>query len=137
MFITTIVDLIAKACSSIRSGPRALAARLCMLLLMPLVLYLFFPPEIKNTPDAKGMALDALQKLGPMKAAEYVTLGVLALMLLMWAGVPALLLGPAYDLNATTTAMIGLSLLILTGVLEWEDILKAKRLGHWSGSRRW
>jgi DASS family divalent anion:Na+ symporter len=51
---------------------------------------------------------------------------VLALMLLMWAGVPALLLGPAYDLNATTTAMIGLSLLLLTGVLEWEDILKAK-----------
>jgi DASS family divalent anion:Na+ symporter len=138
MFITAtapnplIVDLIAKATNSsiqITWAQWALAALLpglCMLLLMPLVLYLFFPPEIKNTPDAKGMALDALQKLGPMKAAEYVTLGVLALMLLMWAGVPALLLGPAYDLNATTTAMIGLSLLILTGVLEWEDILKAK-----------
>lgn len=138
MFITAtapnplIVDLIAKATNSaikITWGQWALAALLpglCMLLLMPLVLYLFFPPEIKNTPDAKGMALAALDKLGPMKAAEYVTLGVLALMLLMWAGVPALLLGPAYDLNATTTAMIGLSLLLLTGVLEWEDILKAK-----------
>ncbi len=138
MFITAtapnplIVDLIAKATNSsiqITWAQWALAALLpglCMLLLMPLVLYLFFPHEINNTPDAKGMALDALQKLGPMKAAEYVTLGVLALMLLMWAGVPALLLGPAYDLNATTTAMIGLSLLILTGVLEWEDILKAK-----------
>jgi len=138
MFITAtapnplIVDLIAKATNSsiqITWAQWALAALLpglCMLLLMPLVLYLFFPPEIKNTPDAKGMALDALQKLGPMKAAEYVTLGVLALMLLMWAGVPALLLGPEMDLNATTTAMIGLSLLILTGVLEWEDILKAK-----------
>ena len=138
MFITAtapnplIVDLIAKATNSaikITWGQWALAALLpglCMLLLMPLVLYLFFPPEIKNTPDAKGLAVAALDKLGPMKASEYVTLGVLTMMLLMWAGVPALLLGPAYDLNATTTAMIGLSLLLLTGVLDWEDILKAK-----------
>ena len=138
MFITATapnplcVELIAKATNlniQITWGQWALAALLpglVMLLLMPLVLYALFPPEIKNTPDAKGMALKELDKLGPMKPSEYVTLGVLALMLLMWAGVPALLLGPAYDLNATTTALIGLSLLILTGVLEWEDILKAK-----------
>ncbi|HQU78957.1 MAG TPA: DASS family sodium-coupled anion symporter [Azonexus sp.] len=138
MFITAtapnplIVDLIAKATDSAISitwGQWALAALLpgiCMLALMPLVLYLLFPPEIKNTPDAKGMAEAALSKLGPMKASEFVTLGVLALMLAMWAGVPAILLGPEMDLNATTTAMIGLSLLLLTGVLEWEDILKAK-----------
>jgi len=138
MFITAtapnplIVDLIAKATDSAISitwGQWALAALLpglCMLALMPLVLYLLFPPEIKNTPDAKGMAEAALSKLGPMKASEFVTLGVLALMLAMWAGVPAILFGPEMDLNATTTAMIGLSLLLLTGVLEWEDILKAK-----------
>jgi DASS family divalent anion:Na+ symporter len=138
MFITAtapnplIVDLIAKATNSAISitwGQWALAALLpglCMLMLMPLVLYFMFPPEIKNTPDAKGMAEAQLTKLGPMKASEVVTLGVLALMLLMWAGVPAIFLGPEADLNATTTAMVGLSLLLVTGVLEWEDILKAK-----------
>jgi len=138
MFITAtapnplIVDLIAKATNSsiqITWAQWALAALLpglCMLALMPLVLYFLFPPEIKNTPDAKGMAIAALEKLGPMKSSEFITLGVLALMLAMWAGVPAMLLGPDMDLNATTTAMIGLSLLLLTGVLEWEDILKAK-----------
>ncbi len=47
-------------------------------------------------------------------------------MLLMWAGVPEIILGPQAELSATTTAMIGLSLLLLTGVLSWEDILKAK-----------
>lgn len=72
------------------------------------------------------MAEAELSKLGPMKTSEFITLGVLALMLLMWAGVPEILLGPQADLNATTTAMIGLSLLLLTGVLAWEDILKAK-----------
>lgn len=138
MFITAtapnplIVDLIAKATNSAISitwGQWALAALLpgvCMLALMPLVLYFLFPPEVKNTPDAKGIAEAELARLGPMKPAEFVTLGVLALMLLMWAGVPEMLLGPEAALNATTTAMIGLALLLLSGVLDWEDILKAK-----------
>jgi DASS family divalent anion:Na+ symporter len=90
-------------------------------------LLVLFPPEIKDTPNAKchgpGLHWTSWGRCSPR---SIVTLGVLALMLLMWAGVPAMLLGPAYDLNATTTAMIGLSLLLLTGVLEWEDILKAK-----------
>ncbi|HEY5580657.1 MAG TPA: DASS family sodium-coupled anion symporter [Rhodoferax sp.] len=138
MFITAtapnplIVDLVAKATNSaikITWGQWALAALvpgLCMLLVMPLVLYFLFPPEIKMTPNAKELAHTELTKLGPMKTSEYITLGVLGLMLLMWAGVPALLFGPAMDLNATTTAWIGLSLLLLTGVLDWDDILKAK-----------
>ncbi|HAL37392.1 MAG TPA: C4-dicarboxylate ABC transporter [Polaromonas sp.] len=138
MFITAtapnplIVDLVAKATNSaikITWGQWALAALLpglCMLLLMPLVLYFLFPPEIKNTPNAKELAQTELTKLGPMKSSEFITLGVLGLMLAMWAGVPTLLFGPAFDLNATTTAWIGLSLLLITGVLDWDDILKAK-----------
>ncbi|NDP40195.1 MAG: DASS family sodium-coupled anion symporter [Rhodoferax sp.] len=138
MFITAtapnplIVDLVAKATDSaikITWGQWALAALLpglCMLLLMPLVLYFLFPPEIKMTPNAKELAQTELAKLGPMKTPEFITLGVLALMLLMWAGVPPWLFGPAFDINATTTAWVGLSLLLITGVLVWEDILKAK-----------
>lgn len=138
MFITAtapnplIVDLVAKATNSairITWGQWALAAllpALCMLLVMPLVLYLLFPPEIKNTPNAKELAQNELARLGPVKASEYITLGVLGLMLLLWASVPALLLGPAFEINATTTAFIGLSLLLVTGVLDWDDILKAK-----------
>lgn len=138
MFITAtapnplIVDLIAKATNSaikITWGQWALAALLpglVMLLVMPLVLYALYPPEIKNTPNARELAQTELAKLGPMKKPEFITLSVLGLMLLMWAGVPMWLFGPAYEINATTTAWIGLSLLLLTGVLEWEDILKAK-----------
>ena len=138
MFITAtapnplIVDLVAKATGSaihITWGQWALAALLpglCMLLLMPLVLYFLFPPEIKNTPNAKEMAQSELAKLGPIKAPELITLSVLALMLVMWAGVPAWLFGPAFNVDATTTAWVGLSLLLITGVLVWEDILKAK-----------
>ncbi len=138
MFITATapnslcVELIAKATGAairITWGQWAVAALLpclCMLLVMPLVLYFLYPPEIKQTPGAKDMAKAELSKLGPMTGNERVTLGVLGLMLAVWAGLPAWLLGPAFDINPTTTAMIGLSLLLLTGVLAWEDILKAK-----------
>ena len=107
-------------------GGRLLLMSLMVLLVMPLVLYFLFPPEIKNTPNAKELAPSELSKLGPVKTSEKITLSVLGLMLLMWASVPALLFGPAYEINATTTAFVGLSLLLLTGVLGWEDILKAK-----------
>jgi len=138
MFITAtapnplIVDLVAKATNSsisITWGQWALAALLpglCMLLVMPLVMYFLYPPEIKRTPDAKERADAELTQMGPMKRSEKMTLGVLGLMLIMWAGVPGMLLGASFNLDTTATAWVGLSVLLLTGVLDWEDILKAR-----------
>lgn len=60
---------------------------------------------------------------------EKITLGVFGLLLLMWAGVPAMIFGPAYSVNATTAAFIGLSILLATGVINWDDVLKNK--GAW------
>ena len=138
MFITATapnplcVELIAKATNmniQITWGQWALAALLpcaVMLLLMPLILYYLYPPEIKETPAAREMADAELAKLGPMKLTEKITIGVLLGMLCLWAGVPEWLLGNAYAVNPTTTAILGLAILLITGVLEWEDILKAK-----------
>ena len=96
------------------------------LLVMPVVIYFLYPPELKETPDAKRFAKDNLAKMGAVSQAEKIMLGVFALMLLLWANIPAMLLGDAFSVNATTTAFIGLSALILTGVLSWDDILKEK-----------
>src|SRR5471030_895102 len=138
MFITATapnplcVALIAAATSSainISWGQWALAASLpclVMLLVMPLVIYVLYPPEIKQTPGAKQLATSELAKLGPMKVPEMITLGVLVLMLVMWAGIPAWLLGAAFALDPTAVAIVGLSTLLITGVLNWDDILKAK-----------
>lgn len=96
------------------------------LVVMPLVIYLIYPPDVKVTPDAKGFAKDNLADMGSISRQEKIMLGVFGLMLLLWANIPALLLGEQYSVNATTTAFIGLTTLILTGVLTWEDILKEK-----------
>ena len=96
------------------------------LLVMPLVIYIIYPPDVKITPDAKGFAKENLAEMGKISSQEKIMLGVFALMLLLWANIPALMLGEQYSVDATTTAFIGLTTLILTGVLTWDDILKEK-----------
>ncbi|WP_049242026.1 DASS family sodium-coupled anion symporter [Serratia marcescens] len=107
----------------------ALVPGLCSLIVMPLVIYLLYPPEVKSTPDAPRFAREKLQALGPVTLPEKITLGVFALLLVLWAGIPAMIFGPALVVNPTTAALIGLAVLLATGVLSWEDVLKHK--GAW------
>ncbi len=99
---------------------------LAAILLMPVVLYFICPPEIKQTPDATKFAKTKLTNLGKIKRDEKIMLAVFLLLLLLWAGIPAMLFGAAFKLHSATTAFVGLSLLLLTGVLTWDDVLKEK-----------
>lgn len=95
MFITAtapnplIVDLIAKATNSdihLSWGTWAVAMLvpgLAAMFLMPLVLYFFFPPEIKETPNASQFAKDKLQELGPMNHGEKIMLAIFAVLLIL------------------------------------------------------
>ena len=96
------------------------------LLVMPLVIYKLYPPELKATPNATQYARENLTSLGKVHTDEKIMLAVFALLLLLWANIPAMILGDAFMLDATTTAFIGLSVLLLTGVLNWDDVLKQK-----------
>ena len=138
MFITAtapnplVVDIIAKATGNdihLSWGTWAVAMLLpglVAMLLMPLVLYFVSPPEIKATPNAAQFAKDRLAELGKMNGGEKIMLAIFALLLILWAGIPALVFGDAFAVDATTTAFIGLSLLLLSGVLSWDDVLKEK-----------
>ncbi len=53
-------------------------------------------------------------------------LGVFVVLLLLWADVPAWTFGDTFKLNSTTTAFVGLSILLVTGVLNWKDVLGEK-----------
>ena len=108
MFITAtapnplVVDLIAKATNSdihLSWGTWAVAMLLPGLVamaLMPLVLYFLYPPEIKSTPNAAAFAKARLQEMGPVSRGEKIMLAIFALLLLLWAGIPAMLLGDAW-----------------------------------------
>ena len=96
------------------------------ILLMPLVLYWLYPPEIKNTPNATQFAKQKLTEMGSMSRGEKIMLGIFMILLLLWAGVPAMIFGAKWSVDPTTTALLGLVLLLVTGVLTWEDVLKEK-----------
>lgn len=107
----------------------AFAPGILSLLIMPWVVYAICPPEIKKTPDAPDFAKKKLKELGPLSLAEKITLSVFGLLLIMWAGVPAMIFGDAFLINPTAAAFIGLSILLLTGVLQWNEVLK--NTGAW------
>ena len=96
------------------------------MVLMPIILYFLYKPEITSTPDAPEMARAKLKEMGPMSRNEKITLGVFAVLLVLWAGLLAPL---GIKVDATTTTFLGISLLLLTGVLTWDDVLKEK--GAW------
>ncbi|WP_434353254.1 DASS family sodium-coupled anion symporter [Psychrobacter sp. HD31] len=139
MFITAtapnplVVDLINKATGSeiqlswtTWAVSMFIPGMLCILL-MPLVIYLLAKPEIKETPDAKTFATNNLKKMGRISKNEKIMLAIFTLMLLFWANIPEMLTGiSALKLHSATTALIGLSALLITGVLSWEDILKER-----------
>ncbi|ASK30264.1 anion permease [Chryseobacterium sp. T16E-39] len=90
---------------------------------VPLVLYKLYPPELKKTGDAPKMAAQKLKEMGPISRNEWLMLLAFFILLGLW------IFGGALSIDATTTAFIGLTLLLLTSVLTWEDVKSEK--GAW------
>ncbi|XP_077249896.1 dicarboxylate transporter 2.1, chloroplastic-like [Tasmannia lanceolata] len=97
----------------------SLPAVIC-LLVTPYVLYKIFPPETKDTPDAPAMATKKLEQMGPVTRNEWVMVGTMLLAVSLWV------FGEALGIASVVTAMLGLSLLLLLGVLDWDDCLSEK-----------
>ncbi|WP_347069336.1 anion permease [Flavobacterium sp. WV_118_3] len=90
---------------------------------IPFVLYKLYPPEVKKTGDAPQMAAQKLKEMGPVTRNEWLMLLAFFILLFLW------ITGDLFSIDATTTAFIGLIMLLLTSVLTWEDIKSEK--GAW------
>lgn len=101
----------------------AIVPGLVSLIIVPYVIYKLYPPEIKETPAATEMAAKKLKEMGSLKKEEWYMIMVFALILFLW------IFGANLNINATTTAFIGLATLLLTQVLTWKDIKKEE--GAW------
>lgn len=98
----------------------AAPAMLPLLILVPVLAYWLYPPEIKRSPEVTKWAEAELQKAGRLSRHELILLGIVVLALVLWIG------GGAY-VEATAVALIAVSLLLLTRVLTWADIAGHKR----------
>jgi divalent anion:Na+ symporter, DASS family len=101
----------------------ALVPGLFSLIFMPLIVYKIFPPGVKETPHAAKFADDKLSEMGRMKKNEWIMFFTFVGLLVLW------MFGKSFGMSATAAALIGLSALLITGVLQWNDILSEK--GAW------
>lgn len=101
----------------------AVVPGLLSLLVIPCLIYKMYPPEIKETPEAVELAREKLNAMGRIKTSEWVMLGTFILLLALW------IFGSTLKVSATVTALTGLGVLLVSGVLSWKDILEEK--GAW------
>lgn len=89
--------------------------------LAPMLVYTLCPPEIKRTPLAAEKAREELQSLGPMTRQEKYMAGTFALVLVLW------LTQALHKIDYVAVALLGVAVLLLTKVLDWEDVITEKR----------
>ncbi|MDN3509086.1 MAG: DASS family sodium-coupled anion symporter [Candidatus Neptunochlamydia sp.] len=122
-----IADLAKSVGVNITWGSWAVAASvpgLACLIVIPLFLYKFYPPETKETPDAKKLAIKKLKEMGKVRIQEWIMIFSFILLITLW------IIGPYISLSATVAALIGLVILLLSSVLTWDDVIKEK--GAWN-----
>lgn len=96
----------------------AIVPGIIALLAIPYAIYRLSPPEIKKTPEAKQLADNELAKMGPMSMQEKAMTAIFLLTLTGW-----IVGGQIPKLNGTTVALLGVSLMLVTDVLVWKDVL--------------
>jgi len=100
-----------------------LAPGLASLALVPVIVMKLFPPEVRRTPEAAQFAAGELERLGAMSRDEKVLALVFAAVCLTWAS------SGVHGFDIATTALLGGSALLVTGVLQWEDV--KREYGAW------
>ncbi len=94
------------------------------LALLPWIVQFLYPAELKYTPEAPNFARQKLAEMGPLSKPEWIMLATFTMLLTLWVA------GPTLGIDATVAALLGLSILLATNVLTWDDILKEANAWH-------
>jgi DASS family divalent anion:Na+ symporter len=86
------------------------------LLFVPWLVMRLNPPQIKRTPEAREFAAAEMRKMGPLSWREKVLTIVFLSVCGMWVT------SGWHGVDIAVTALFGSSALLLTGVLNWEDV---------------
>lgn len=127
MFLTGMAanPLIAEMASKIAHveltwGQWALAAAvpgLLSLTVIPYLIYRLHPPEIRDTQAAQRHALEELHRMGPLSNREWRLLAILLGVMAGWVT------SPWHGLHNAFVALAGVSAILLSRVLTWDDLL--------------
>ncbi|MCL5951913.1 MAG: anion permease [Chloroflexi bacterium] len=101
-----------------------------LFLLLPVLVYLIYPPEVKVSKEIPQWAGQELGKLGKVTTKELIMIGLVILALFLWIVGSNTMFGLPYFgtnfINATTVVLVGIVLMIAAGIVTWDDILANK-----------
>ncbi|KAF6154129.1 hypothetical protein GIB67_016381 [Kingdonia uniflora] len=95
----------------------AIVPGLASLIVVPLILYLVYPPSVKSSCDAPKLAREKLKNMGPLTKNEIIMAATLVLTIGLW------IFGGMLNVDAVTAAILGLCVLLITGVVTWTECL--------------
>ena len=96
----------------------AIVPALLSLAVVPVMIYKFCPPEVKETPEAAAFASEELKKIGPWSAKEKIMLAVLIAVVAAWVTKDHL-----HTVDTSIVALSGVCVMLITRVVDWRDLL--------------
>jgi len=104
---------------------------IALLILIPLITYWIYPPEVKEGEEVPAWAAQELKKMGGLSNREIILAGLVVLALALW------IFGGNF-INATTAALVVISLMLISASSRGTTSSRTRRRGtRWRGSRRW
>jgi L-tartrate/succinate antiporter len=88
--------------------------------LVPLLVYKLYPPGVTASAEVPAWARQELARLGPVTRRELTLALLVAIALALW------IFGGRW-VSPTTAALLVFSAMILTGIVEWDDVLGDRR----------
>ncbi len=130
MFLTALapnllaVDMISQGTGHVISWSKwasiMIPLMLPLFLITPWLIYLIYPPTQKTSPEAPAWAARELEKLGSITGKE-ITMALLAIVaLFLW------IFGKKFNIHATTAAIAVVSVMVLSAVITWDDVISNK-----------
>ena len=91
-----------------------------LFLLTPWLVYVIYPPTQKQSPEAPAWAKEELEKLGKITPKELLMAGLAVVALVLW------IFGSNFGINSTTAAIAVVSVMVLSNVITWDDVISNK-----------
>jgi len=91
-----------------------------LFLLTPWLVYVIYPPTQKQSPEAPAWAKEELEKLGKITPKELLMAGLAVIALVLW------IFGNNFGINSTTAAIAVVSVMVLSNVITWDDVISNK-----------
>jgi L-tartrate/succinate antiporter len=88
-----------------------------LLLALPLLAYVLYPPEIKRSTEVTTWAGSELHKMGTISTREIILAMLVIGAIVLWVT------GGSF-IDPTLTALVGIALMLVCGVVSWDDMAK-------------